>query len=277
MSNYEQTMMIETNKVYNTECLEGMKLIQDETIDLVVTDPPYYIENLKADLKEQTIRGSSRNSIFCESWDSQWTSVDDFKAWMQKLLLELRRVLKPKAQVYMFMSYHHLDWCIKMIKELDFRFYKPLIWYKPDIMGVFPNQYGCNYEVILWFRKRGEGGRHKNHIGCSQRDVFVYNSTINSYRKECGYHPTCKPIDLVRRLVANGSDEGDLVLDPFMGSGTTAVACKQKGRRYLGFELDTEYFKTIEERLKQTTLSDNLLAFTEHKEELSIVAIPEEW
>ena len=156
----------------------------------------------------------------------------------------------------MFFNYHHLHWVRIMIDSLGFRFYKYLIWYKPDTMGVFPNQYGCNYEVILWFRNDGTGGPVKLNIGCSQRDVFMHNSTNNSYREECGYHPTCKPINIIRQLVKNATDEGDLVLDPFMGSGTTAVACKNLKRQFIGFERAAEYCRVIEKRLGQEQLFD---------------------
>jgi len=155
----------------------------------------------------------------------------------------------------MFFSYHHLGWVIPLIKELGFRFYKPLIWYKPDIMGVFPNQYGCNYEVVLWFRNDEKNGNVKLNIGCKQRDVFVKTSTHIKYRKECGFHPTPKPKEIIKALVGNGSDEGDIILDPFMGSGTTAVACKESERKYIGFEINPEYIKISDKRLAQKQLN----------------------
>lgn len=246
--------MIEENVIVEGDALVELKSIQEKSIDLVITDPPYFIENLKKDLKKQSIRQSSKNSIFHNEFD-HFENLEAFQNFMKKILLDLQRVMKDKAQCYMFCSYHHLDWLIKMIKDLDFRYYKPLFWYKPDVMGVFPNQYGCSYEVILWFRKKGKEGKYKNHIGNGQRDVFVHYSTNQKYRQECGFHPTPKPIELIRRLIKNGSDEGDLILDPFLGSGTTAVASQQTNRRYIGIELNEEYLKIAERRLKQKNLN----------------------
>ena len=247
---------LEINKVHCMDCLEGLKKIPDASIDLIVTDPPYYIENLKEDLKEQTIRRSSRNSIFHAEWDSSFKNVDEYKSFIIKLLLEFKRVLKPKGQVYMFFSYHHVPWATIYLEE-EFRFYKPLVWYKPDTMCIFPNQYGCNYENILWFRNKGKGGVVKLHIGCKQRDVFVCNSTNAKYRKECGFHPTPKPKELVKTYIKNGSDEGDIILDPFMGSGTTAVACKETKRKFIGFEINPDYIKISDKRLSQQQLDIN--------------------
>jgi site-specific DNA-methyltransferase (adenine-specific) len=147
-----------------------------------------------------------------------------------------------------------------MIKEHDFFFYRQLIWYKPDVMALFPNQYGCSYESILWFRAPVDVSNPKtpvtNNIGCSQRDVFTQTSTLNSYRKECGFHPTPKPINIIRMLIQNSSNPNDIVLDPFMGSGTTAVAAKNTGRRYIGFEKEPKYIEICDKRLAQDNLTN---------------------
>lgn len=244
---------LDENRVHQMDCLEGMKLMADNSVDLIVTDPPYFIEALKENMQDVTLRRSSKNNIFFNEFD-HFKDLEDYQNFIYKCLAEFKRILKDKAQVYMFFSYHHLDWAIRKIKDMDFRYYKPLIWYKPGTMGVFPNQYGCNYEVILWFRKKGDMGEVKLNIGNSQRDVFKMNSTIVSYRKECGFHPTPKPFTIVQRFVKNGSNEGDLICDPFMGSGTTAVAAKFSQRRYIGFEINADYIKICEKRLAQMPL-----------------------
>ena len=132
---------LEINKIHCMDCLDGLRKIPDRSVDLIVTDPPYFIENLKKDLKAQTIRRSSQNSIFHAEWDSSFKNVKAYKRFIVKVLDEFKRVLKEKGQVYMFFSYHHYHWARILIEKKHFRFYKPLIWYKPDIMGVFPNQY----------------------------------------------------------------------------------------------------------------------------------------
>lgn len=242
------------NEVVQADCFTFLANQENQSVDLVVIDPPYFIENLKKNLRGDSVRGSSKNSVFCADWDSAFDTLDNYKSWTQKYLEELHRVMKDKAQCYMFCSYHHLDWLMSLIKNNGFRYYKLLIWYKPDVMGLFPNQYGCNYEGILWFSKRGKEGRFKNHIGCSQRDVMTHHSTNARYREEAGFHPTPKPIELIRRLIKNSSDPGDLVLDCFMGSGTTAVAAKNTGRRFVGCELNPEYILICKRRLSQKNL-----------------------
>ena len=238
------------NNVIKTDCFDYLSMLDNESVDAIVTDPPYFIENLKEDLKEQSLRRSSKNNIFHSDWDNSFNDLDTFKKFIERLLKEYDRVLKPKAQVYMFMSYHHLDWIIALIKSMGFRYYKFLIWFKPDTMGVFPNQYGCNYEVILWFRKTGDDGRVKLNIGNGQRDVFTINSTNIKVRKEADFHPTVKPLKLIKQLILNCTDKNDVVLDTFMGSGTTAVACKETSRFFIGCEREENYHLTILQRLK---------------------------
>lgn len=241
--------MIELNKIYNMDCLEGMKQINKSSVDAVITDPPYYIATLQKNLKGETLRSSSKNNIFFNEFD-HFKNLKHYQAFCFDFLNEIKRVLKPKGQVYMFFSTHHLKWIINMIEDLDFHFYQVLIWYKPETMGIFPNQYGWNYEPILWFRKDYKGGSCVMNIGNSQRNVFTFTSTKISARKEAGFHPTVKPLPLVRQLIKNCTHEGGVVLDPFVGSGTTAVAAYQIKRKFIGFERDADYFKFAEGRLK---------------------------
>jgi site-specific DNA-methyltransferase (adenine-specific) len=256
-------MTLELNKNYCMDCLDGMKDIKPHSVDLIVTDPPYYIEKLHgADMTKSLRRQDiiSINSTFEAAWDQQWRSLSEYKAFMDRFLMLCKLVLRPNGQVYMFMSFTHIEWLIAMIKEHDFFFYRQLIWYKPDVMALFPNQYGCSYESILWFRAPVDVSNPKtpvtNNIGCSQRDVFTQTSTLNSYRKECGFHPTPKPINIIRMLIQNSSNPNDIVLDPFMGSGTTAVAAKNTGRRYIGFEKEPKYIEICDKRLAQDNLTN---------------------
>jgi DNA modification methylase len=257
-------MTLELDKIYCMDCFEGLKDVFSKSVDLIVTDPPYFIENLKEDISLKCMRKKNKNikrgifgstnMVFHADWDS-FKDLDEYKWFMLRLLKEFKRILKPKGQVYMFMSWHHLHWLRTMLEEKGFHFYKYLVWYKSDVMGLFPNQYGNNHEHIMWFRNNERYGEVKLNIGCKQRDVFTDNSTNNAYRFECGLHPTPKPINLIRTLVKNGSDEGDLILDCFMGSGTTAVACKQTNRHFIGFDNNAGYCETANKRLAQATLN----------------------
>lgn len=242
------------NGVECKDVFEGMKEMPDESVDLVLTDPPYYIENLKENLKGKTPRKSTKNAVFYAEWDNNFVNLQEYQDFMRRYLSECHRIMKDKSQMYMFCSYSHIDWLIPLIKELNFQFYKPLIWHKPDMVALFPNHYACSYELMLWFRKGGKKGSVKLRIGCKQSDVMIYNSTNKAYRAECGWHPTPKPYKLIARLIENASDAQDVVFDGFMGSGTTAVAAKNLNRRYIGFEKNPEYMQTIKTRLSQQNL-----------------------
>lgn len=249
-------MKMDTNIIYNEECLQGLKRLPDNSVDAIIIDPPYYIQQLQKKItpSSNSVRQSSKNAIFHHEFD-HFESIDHYKEFMFDVLRECNRIIKPKGQFYMFFSFHHIYWMIEFLHR-EFRFYKQLIWYKPDVMGLFPNQYGSNYEPILWFRtlKNDAEYTYKNNIGNSQRDVFTFYSTNINDRKDAGFHPTPKPKALIRQLIKNCSNEGDIVLDCFMGSGTTAVACKETNRQFIGFERDPEFYAICMKRLQQTTL-----------------------
>lgn len=224
--------MIELNKIYNEDCLEGMKRIPDKSVDLIVTDPPY-----------KTITGGKNNGknskrpkgILLENnglFEHQKLSID---AWMG----ELFRVLKDDSQCYVFTNTLNLEDMLTKSREAGFKLHNLLVWEKNNNT---PSQwYMKNCEYVLFLRK----GKAKwiNEIG-SSKTVHKFNSVLRGK-----IHPTEKPVELLELYVRNSSNEGDVVFDPFMGSGTTAIACMNTNRNYIGFELDETYFNLANERI----------------------------
>lgn len=153
---------------------------------------------------------------------------------------ELYRVLKEGTHCYIFTNTLNLNEMLDESKKAKFKLHNLLIWEKNNCT---PSQfYMKNCEYILFLRK----GKAKwiNNIGES-KTVHKYNNIIGNKK-----HPTEKPIDLLELYINNSSNEGDIVLDPFMGSGSTAVACLNTSRNYLGFEIDKEYYDVAEHRIK---------------------------
>jgi len=213
--------MIETNKIHNMDCLEGLKQIDDNSIDVIITDPPYGIEYKSNHYK----------------WNNPHKEIINDDTFFFPIE-ELWRVLKPSGAIFCFFSHK--------IPLVDKRLKNTIIWVKNnwtagDLEGDFGNQYEClGFLPKESFKIKGK--RFSN--------VWHFNR-IPSHKLK---HPTEKPLDLIMRIVQCSSNKGDLVLDPFMGSGTTAVASKQLERSFIGFELRKEYCDKAQERLSQQTM-----------------------
>jgi len=205
------------NQVIQTDCMEGMKLLPDKCIDLVLTDPPYGIGEAAGKNKRR-----SKLAIAKDYGDSDW---DDEPIGADKIA-ELMRV--GKNQVIFGGNYFELPpspcW---------------IVWDKNN-SGDFAD---CE---LAWTSFKSAVRKFK----------WTWNGMIqeNMNQKEIRHHPTQKPVDLMRWILENYSKEGDLICDPFMGSWTTARACKDLGRDFIGFELSEDYCKVGEERLRQEVL-----------------------
>lgn len=227
--------MLEINRIYNQDCLEGMKLIDDNSIDLIVTDPPYRV----------TSRGSAGNSggMLQKEITRKGQVFKHNDMQMADYIPELFRILKDGSHCYIMTNQVNLYEMLTVAKENNFHFIKSLIWDKGNkIMG---QAYMSQFEYILFFRK----GKFKRINNCGTSDIL---SVPNKKTKVDGknIHDTEKPIELMKILIENSSVENDVILDPFMGSGTTAIACLNTNRDYLGFEIDEDYFKMANERIE---------------------------
>lgn len=215
------------------DCLEAMKEIGDESVDLIVTDPPYKIitggdKNGKSSVRPQGILKGNRklfrnNQIKISEW-----------------MPELYRVLKRNTHCYVFSNSLNLKDMLNLSEQCGFKLVNMLVWEKNNCT---PSQYYMkNCEYVLLLRK----GKAKwiNNIGAS-KTVHRFNNIISNKT-----HPTEKPVELMTFYIENSSNEKDIVLDPFMGSGSTGVACVNTDRNFIGIELDEQYFKTAKSRIE---------------------------
>lgn len=212
------------------DCLELMKQIPDNSIDLIVTDPPYRgISGGRAGKKNQPSgilkindgKLFHHNSIKPESW-----------------FPELYRVLKPGCHCYVMTNTLNLRHYLNLANECKFKLHNLLVWQKNNAT---PNKwYMKNAEYTLFLRKGSQ--RFINNMGSKTVHNFcnVRDKT----------HPTEKPIALMEFYIKNSSAPGEIVLDPFMGTGATPVAAVNAGRHYIGFELDKQYFDTACTRIE---------------------------
>ena len=213
------------------DCLELMRDIPDKSVDLVVTDPPYVIE-------------TSGGGIYTQPDKQYVKELNGIKdGFSEKVLDELCRIMK-KINIYIFCSQKQimplLDYFVKG-KKCNWNL---LTWHKTNPVPSCGNKYLTDTEFILFFREKGV------KIYGEYKTKFTYYVTpLNQKDKKEYGHPTIKPMEIVQNLIVNSSQEDEIVLDPFLGSGTTAVAAKNLGRHYIGFELDSDYFEIAQNRV----------------------------
>ena len=223
------------NKIYNMDCIQGMRQMPDKSVDLVVTDPPYLIETSGAGIYKQD--------------DKQYVKeLNEMKdGFSREILDELCRIMK-KINIYIFCSQKQIIPLIDyFVKEKNCN-WNLLTWHKSNPVPACGNKYLTDTEFILFFREKGV------KIYGEYKSKFTYYVTpLNQKDKKTYGHPTIKPLDMVSNFIINSSKEGDIVFDPFMGSGTTAVAAMKCNRNFLGYELNPDYYEICNKRIKEAS------------------------
>ena len=214
---------METNRIRCIDCLKGLKEMPDESVDLVVSDPPYQVATKGAGLYKQP--------------DKRYIQEIEFMAngFSEEVLDELCRVLK-KINIYLFCSQAQIQPLLDYFVSRRGCNWTLLSWHKSNPVPACGNKYLSDTEYILFFREKGV----KVYGDYNSKKTY-YVTPSNQADKKKYKHPTVKPIEIVENLIINSSKPGHVVLDPFIGSGTTAVACINTGRKYIGFELDERY------------------------------------
>ena len=288
------------NKIVNADCIDFLQSLPSESIDCIITDPPYM-------------------GVVNEKWDNQWQTIDDYISWCNEWIEESKRVLKKSGSFYVFGWSYQLGKLIDTFENNGFLFRQDIVIWKglqsisgraSDKLKMFPTAtehlhfYHVNSkdyirdllqerkldsglsakEINEYLGKASNGGgtwstiaglKQKNRTEPTKRDwemldklfgnlpkyedvVYTFNlpmgltdvfDDINFYGVKKN-HPTEKPLKLMERIIECGSNVGDLVLDIFSGSGSTAIASINCDRRYLGCELDMEYYEKSINRIK---------------------------
>lgn len=227
---------METNYIYKGDCMEYMSTLADCSVDLVASDVPYRLKNRGG---HGTSGGMFKKRLVNSGQVFNNNDID-----IEDYLSELYRILKDGTHCYLMTNNFNIIHFLKVIDDSPFHFVKNLIWMKDNkIMG---NCYMSQYEYIIMLRK---GNRAVNDCGVS--DVLQFANKKDKKSDGGNIHDSQKPIDLFRMLIRQSSNEGDVVFDPFMGSGTTALACIKEGRRYIGCEIDEEYHNLCMRRIKE--------------------------
>jgi len=223
-----------TIQLYHGDCLDILPTLEDGSVDVVITDPPYYTDDNWSN--HQTLSGADDARM-----NHKWK--DDF-SWLQ----EIPRVLKVGGQWFSFSNNDGLSFLILAAKEVGLKPLRRLTWVKTNPRPSIPRRIFRNdTESCMW----GTTGGAPTYFGATdQRDALSVDHLPICGGKERTSHPTQKPLKLMMRYVRIGCPTGGVILDPFMGSGTTGVACVQTGRSFIGIELNKEYFDLAKQRIE---------------------------
>lgn len=216
-------------KIINGDSVEILKTLKSESVDLILIDPPYninYKTNYRKDITDR----------FCSP------ILNDANFIIGEVLEDLYRVLKDNSACYIFWSIKTYPDLVRAISSTPFKIKNTIVWVKNNhTAGDLQAAYGQKYELIVYLNK----GRAKMR-GKRLTDVWEFDRVAGNKQ----LHQNEKPVELLETIIEKHSDKGGLVLDCFMGSGSTGVACANMGREFIGVELDSGYFEIAKQRLE---------------------------
>jgi len=224
--------------LYNGDCVEVMHRLDENIVDLIITDPPYNLGNFMKNRDTNLVK-MRENFFGAAGWDD--LDFDEWEQAMDNYFHEAARLLKKGGSMIVFMSVIKVETLIRLAEKNDFYYKTTGIWHKLNPMPRNMNLHFVNStEAWVYFTYKKRTGKFNNN-GIVLHDFIETSITPNGERKS-GKHPTQKPEQLITHFVSILSDEGDLIMDPFMGSGTTGVVAKRLNRKFIGIELNEEYY-----------------------------------
>ena len=247
--------------MFHIECknfYDGVKRIKENSISLIIADPPYFLSNGGI-----TCSSGKVASVNKGEWDKSKGHKKNF-FFHYEWIKECRRVLSDNGTVWISGTYHSIYDCGFALKLLNFHVLNEIIWYKPNASPSMLNrQFKASHETLIWARKnmnRSHVYNYEKIINDNHFSDLLNNKkrgigsvwslpTVPKEEKQFGYHPTQKPEKLIYRIIMSSSQEGDTILDPFMGSGTVGRIALKTNRKYIGFEINQDFFDIAQRRL----------------------------
>ncbi len=247
----------ELNKIYAGDCISLMRKIPDNSVDLIFADPPYNLQ-----LNNELYRpNQTRVDAVDDEWD-KFNSFEEYDEFSRKWLSECRRILKDSGSIWVIGTYHNIFRIGKIIQDLGYWILNDVIWIKTNPMPNFRGtRFNNAHETLIWATKSKESKYtfHYHSLKVFNDDLQMRSDWIipicqgEERIKVNGKkaHSTQKPEELLYRIIMATSNIGDIVLDPFSGSGTTPAVAKKLGRKFIAFEKDENYVKISNERLEK--------------------------
>lgn len=250
--------MMKSYRLYHDDCLKILEDIPENTFDMIFADPPYMLSNGGI-----TCQNGKVVSVNKGKWDESQGFEQDFE-FHKKWLSACKRVLKKNGTLWVSGTYHSIYSCGFAMQLLGYHILNDISWFKPNAS---PNMccryFTASHETLIWARKDKKTKHTFNYElmkngdfssdfikkpNTQMRSVWAIGTPKKS-EKTFGKHPTQKPLDLLERIILASTNEGDLILDPFMGSATTGVAALKHNRKFVGIEKEKEFVELAEKRL----------------------------
>ena len=248
-------------KLYNDDCFDVMSKFDDNSIDSIITDPPYFLSN-----DGITCKGGKMVSVNKGNWDVR-KGYDEIYSFNLNWIEESYRILKPGGTLWVSGTYHNIYTIGSIVDSIDdFRILNNITWVKTAP----PPNLSCRFfthstETLLWVRKGKKSKHYFNYDlmkeinqGKQMKDVWIIGRP-KKVEKELGKHPTQKPEELIERIILSSTEKNDLVLDMFNGSGTTGVVAVRNNRKYIGIELDKEFYEISKRRIENELKNPKLV------------------
>jgi len=244
------------NKILTGECIEQMQSLDETSIDAIFADPPYNLQ-LSGDLLRPN---NTRVDGVNEDWD-KFSSLKKYDEFTRKWLSEAYRLLKPNGTIWVIGSYHNIFRIGTFLQDIGFWILNDIIWRKSNPMPNFLGKRFTNaHETLIWCTKSKEAKPTFNYQamkalndGLQMRSDWLLPICSGSERIKIDgqkAHPTQKPEGLLHRVILASTKPGDVILDPFFGTGTTGAVAKKLGRDWIGIEREKRYVKIAENRIK---------------------------
>jgi len=238
-------------ELYLGNCLEKLKELPDECVDCVLTDPPYNISQdgkqiNRTNLKFGVYKRDTSIKLDFGEWDKM--PEDEYLSFTEQWFAEVTRIMKEKAWIYIFFDKQRTGYFdLFLAKKYSIKPKAIIVWCKTNPTPRFRKANWTSATEFIWAGVKGKAGLKNFGRQNEMRSYFLYPNK-SSYGETS--HPTEKPIALCEYLIKPSTFEGDVVLDPFMGSGTTGIACMKLDRNFIGIEKDRGYFEIAKARIK---------------------------
>lgn len=246
------------NQIMQGDCIEMMNSLPEKSVDMIFADPPYNLQ-LGGDLHRP-------NNSKVDACDDHWDQFDSFKAYddfSQKWLKAARRILKDNGTIWVIGSYHNIFRVGVTLQDLGYWMLNDVVWRKTNPMPNFRGRRFTNaHETLIWCSKSEKSKYTFNYeaMKAFNDDVQMRSDWLlpicnggERLKDDNGdkAHPTQKPESLLYRVIMASTKPGDVILDPFFGTGTTGAVAKKLGRNFIGCERETDYIKVATKRIKE--------------------------
>jgi modification methylase len=258
-----QAAQLPRNVILDGDCIEVMRSLPEASVDLIFADPPYNLQ-LRGDLHRPD---NSRVDAVDDHWD-QFSSFGAYDRFTCDWLSAARRLLKPNGAIWVIGSYHNIFRVGAALQDQGYWILNDVVWRKSNPMPNFRGKRFTNaHETMIWASK-SEGAKYTFHYealkalneGIQMRSDWVLPICSGGERlkDDAGdkAHPTQKPESLLHRVLVGTTNPGDVILDPFFGTGTTGAVAKMLGRDWIGIEREDQYRKVATERLSRVRRLD---------------------